>query len=293
MAGVDRTPQIHVSRPADPEPFPQAMAGSWSRARPTCTTPANGATTAASRIRAWAAARVGRRGNRDLCRDRGAAEFAGLHATAAGKPQRRRSVLFRHALPRTAYAGRIRAARHDQGLQRGRMARAYRLDLLMKGDIDATTLTETLHHARGKRKGCRIVCSAFYHGTEVASDKVDAETYAAFNRAVRAGGCPHQCEQARISAVFHRLPQSQGPGDRHVGPSPICASHGWWWSTPRPFPRTRCSAPIPGSRAGTCCRKTASPLELINLKVAGPRATSRLEEPHAGKLSLARTHRGA
>jgi NitT/TauT family transport system substrate-binding protein len=34
--------------------------------------------------------------------------------------------------------------------------------------------------------GCRMVCTAFYHGTEVASDRIDAETYAAFNRAVRA-----------------------------------------------------------------------------------------------------------
>jgi NitT/TauT family transport system substrate-binding protein len=31
----------------------------------------------------------------------------------------------------------------------------------------------------------RIVCSAFFHGTEVASDRLDADTYAAFNRAVR------------------------------------------------------------------------------------------------------------
>ena len=61
----------------------------------------------------------------------------------------------------------------------------YRLDLLMKGEIDATTLTEP-YITLAEKKGCRIVCSAFYHGTEVASDRVDAETYAAFNRAVRA-----------------------------------------------------------------------------------------------------------
>jgi NitT/TauT family transport system substrate-binding protein len=29
------------------------------------------------------------------------------------------------------------------------------------------------------------VCSGFFHGTEVGSERVDAETYAAFNRAVR------------------------------------------------------------------------------------------------------------
>ena len=60
----------------------------------------------------------------------------------------------------------------------------YRLDALMKGEVDGTTLTEP-HITLAEKKGCRIVCSAFFHGTEVASDRVDAETYAAFNRAVR------------------------------------------------------------------------------------------------------------
>jgi NitT/TauT family transport system substrate-binding protein len=60
----------------------------------------------------------------------------------------------------------------------------YRLAALMKGELDATTLTEP-HITLAEKKGCRIICSAFFHGTEVASDRVDAETYAAFNRAVR------------------------------------------------------------------------------------------------------------
>jgi len=60
----------------------------------------------------------------------------------------------------------------------------YRFDLMMKGDLEATTLTEP-YISLAEKKGCRIICSAFYHGTEVASDRVDAETYAAFNRAVR------------------------------------------------------------------------------------------------------------
>ena len=61
----------------------------------------------------------------------------------------------------------------------------YRFDLMMKGELEATTLTEP-YISLAEKKGCRIICAAFYHGTEVASDKVDAETYAAFNRAVRA-----------------------------------------------------------------------------------------------------------
>jgi NitT/TauT family transport system substrate-binding protein len=59
-----------------------------------------------------------------------------------------------------------------------------RLDLMMKGEIEATTLTEP-YITLAEKMGCRTICSAFFHGTEVASDKVDAETYGAFNRAVR------------------------------------------------------------------------------------------------------------
>src|SRR5580700_5169489 len=55
---------------------------------------------------------------------------------------------------------------------------------MMSGEVEATTLTEP-YLSLAEKNGCRVICSAFYHGTEVASDKVDAETYAAFNRAVR------------------------------------------------------------------------------------------------------------
>src|ERR1700680_1375458 len=60
----------------------------------------------------------------------------------------------------------------------------YRFNLLMTGQIDATTLTEP-YISLAEKKGCRMVVAAFHHGTEVASDRVDAETYSAFNRAVR------------------------------------------------------------------------------------------------------------
>jgi NitT/TauT family transport system substrate-binding protein len=59
-----------------------------------------------------------------------------------------------------------------------------RFNLMMKGEIEATTLTEP-YVTLAEKKGCRTVCSAFFHGTEVASQRVEAETYAAFNRAVR------------------------------------------------------------------------------------------------------------
>ncbi len=59
-----------------------------------------------------------------------------------------------------------------------------RSNAMMSGEIEATTLTEP-YVTLAEKKGCRVICSAFYHGTEVASDRVDAETYGAFNRAVR------------------------------------------------------------------------------------------------------------
>ena len=49
---------------------------------------------------------------------------------------------------------------------------------------DATTLTEP-YITLAEKKGCRVIAEAAFNGTEVASDKVDAETYAAFNRAVK------------------------------------------------------------------------------------------------------------
>ena len=59
-----------------------------------------------------------------------------------------------------------------------------RLRMMMEGVFDATTLNEP-YLTLAEKRGCRAICSAFFYGTEVASDRVDAETYAAFNRAVR------------------------------------------------------------------------------------------------------------
>src|SRR5262252_10901771 len=74
--------------------------------------------------------------------------------------------------------------RHDIKLCSAPSGSRNRFNLMMKGELEATTLTEP-YLTLAEKKGCRLICSAFYHGTEVASDKVDAETYAAFNRAVR------------------------------------------------------------------------------------------------------------
>ena len=54
---------------------------------------------------------------------------------------------------------------------------------MTKGEVEATIVKEP-YITLTEKKGCRTICSAFYHGTGVASDKVDTETYKAFNRAV-------------------------------------------------------------------------------------------------------------
>ena len=59
-----------------------------------------------------------------------------------------------------------------------------RFEALMNGEIDATTLTEP-YITVAEKAGCRMIVAAPYHGTEVASEEMDGETYASFNKAVR------------------------------------------------------------------------------------------------------------
>src|ERR1700679_746142 len=60
----------------------------------------------------------------------------------------------------------------------------YRYDAMMRGELEATTLTEP-YLTLAEKNGCRLICGGFYHGTEVASDRVDALIYGASNRAGR------------------------------------------------------------------------------------------------------------
>jgi len=89
----------------------------------------------------------------------------------------------------------------------------HRLASLMQGEIEATMLTEP-YLSLAEKKGCRIVCSAFFHGTEVASDRVDAETYAAFNRAVR--GAVRRIN-ANKRAYLHYFIDYHKPRDPDIG----------------------------------------------------------------------------
>ena len=136
-----------------------------------------GSTSAGSR-------QLGRRAIVILRRHGGGAGFAGLYPAATRQPRDRRAVLFRHPLHRASTCCEGFVRRDEIKLCYAPNGSRYRLDAVMNGEIDAATLTEP-HVTLAEKKGCRTICSAFFHGTEVASERVDAETYAAFNRAVR------------------------------------------------------------------------------------------------------------
>ena len=54
---------------------------------------------------------------------------------------------------------------------------------MMDGTVDACTVTEPWNTVADKA-GCRVIVQAFYNGTDVATPEIDAETYAAINRAL-------------------------------------------------------------------------------------------------------------
>jgi len=55
---------------------------------------------------------------------------------------------------------------------------------LLSGELPATTVVEP-YITVAEKAGCRVLVESCFHGTEVATDALDAETYAAFKRAVR------------------------------------------------------------------------------------------------------------
>jgi hypothetical protein len=67
-----------------------------------------------------------------------------------------------------------------------------------------------------EKKGCRLVCSAFFHGTQVGTDKIDAETMGAYNRAVTEAVRRINANKRGYLHYFHRLSQIARPRDRHA-----------------------------------------------------------------------------
>ncbi len=141
----------------------------------------------------------------------------------------------------------------------------HRLDSVMKGEIEATTLSEP-YLTLAEKKGCRAICSAFYHGTEVASDAVDAETYGAFNRAVRAAVRRINANKRGYLHYFIDYHKANDPEigtlrveDLHESRLAVC--------DPAPIPPEEMQRTYAWLKSWGMLDQTASPQELINMEV--------------------------
>jgi NitT/TauT family transport system substrate-binding protein len=139
-----------------------------------------------------------------------------------------------------------------------------RYDAMMSGEIEATTLTEP-YITLAEKKGCRLVCGAFYHGTEVASDRVDAETYGAFNRAVREAVKRINADKAKYLHYFIDYYkkdadiQALKPQELRASRIVVC--------DPAPIPLDEMQRTYDWLKSWGMLEQTATPLALVNLQV--------------------------
>ncbi len=141
----------------------------------------------------------------------------------------------------------------------------YRLDAVLNGEVDAATLTEP-HITLAEKKGCRIICSAFFHGTEVASDRLDAETYAAFNRAVREAV---RRINANKRAYMHYFIDYHGRTDPEVAALKVedLRESRLVVCDPAPIPLDEMQRTYDWLKSWGMLEETASPLQLVNIDV--------------------------
>jgi NitT/TauT family transport system substrate-binding protein len=141
----------------------------------------------------------------------------------------------------------------------------YRLAALLKGEVDAVTLTEP-HITLAEKKGCRTICSAFFHGTEVASERVDAETYAAFNRAVREAVRRINADKR---AYLHYFIDYHGATDPEVAALKVedLRESRLVVCDPAPIPLDEMQRTYEWLQGWGMLADTASPLELVNAEL--------------------------
>jgi NitT/TauT family transport system substrate-binding protein len=141
----------------------------------------------------------------------------------------------------------------------------YRFDSMMRGELEATTLTEP-YITLAEKKGCRTICSAFYHGTEVASDRVDAETYGAFNRAVRKAVARINANKKAYLHYFIDYHTAKDPEIGTLKPEDIRESR-IVVCDPAPIPIEEMQRTTEWLKSWGMLEQTESPLELVNAQV--------------------------
>jgi NitT/TauT family transport system substrate-binding protein len=140
-----------------------------------------------------------------------------------------------------------------------------RFDAMMAGDIEATTLTEP-YLTLAEKQGCRIVCSAFFHGTEVASDRVDAETYGAFNRAIREAVRRINLDKTRYLAYFIDYHKKNDPEIGALTVDDLCPSR-LVVVDPAPIPDEEAQRTAEWLKGWGMLTETDEATDLINMEV--------------------------
>jgi NitT/TauT family transport system substrate-binding protein len=140
-----------------------------------------------------------------------------------------------------------------------------RFNLMMNGGIEATTLTEP-YVTLAEKKGCRTVCSAFFHGTEVASQRVDAETYAAFNRAVREAVRRINADKRAYLSYFIDYHKAKDPEIGTLRPEDLRESR-IVVCDPAPIPAQEMQRTYEWVKSWGMLEQTDSALDLVNMDV--------------------------
>jgi NitT/TauT family transport system substrate-binding protein len=137
-----------------------------------------------------------------------------------------------------------------------------RLRMRMDGEIEATTLNEP-YLTLAEKKGCRAICSSFFYGTEVASNRVDAETYAAFNRAVREAV---RRINANKRAYLHYFIDYHKKRDPEIGALKVedLREGRIVVKDPAPIPFNEMQRTFDWLKGWGMLEETASPLDLVN-----------------------------
>jgi NitT/TauT family transport system substrate-binding protein len=140
-----------------------------------------------------------------------------------------------------------------------------RYAMMMSGEVEATTLTEP-YLSLAEKKGCRVICSTFYHGTEVASAKVDAETYGAFNRAVREAVRRIAADKRKYLRYFIDYHRAKDPEIAALSVDDLRESR-LVVCDPAPIPDEELQRTYEWVKGWGMLDKTASPLQLVNMDV--------------------------
>ena len=141
----------------------------------------------------------------------------------------------------------------------------HRLDLLMRREIEGTTLTEP-YVTLAEKKGCRVVCSAFYHGTQVGTEKIDVETMRAYNRAVGEAVRRINANKRKYLQYFIDYHKAKDPeigtltvDDLRESRLVVCE--------PAPIPRDEMQRTYEWVRSWGMLEATQSPLQLVDIDV--------------------------